>query len=215
MNNHTTTTYKIKAAAKHLFAVKGFDAVTVKEIGQKSRSNPALINYHFGGKKELYYAIIEDFTSMSRDYAKALLRTPHSPLDFLENLNLYIRHLLQKYLDDPELHLILNRECEKGITKSSLNLFENQLLEVFTLLEEFYLAAQANQILQPTVNARVTTLLLFSTLGMLCQRNSLHERYIDISLNDRDSFDTIAQTLLEYYGRNLLAVQCSFVDRMN
>lgn len=203
-NPHSTTTFKIKTAAKSLFAVKGFEAVTVKEIGQKSRTNPALINYHFGSKQNLYYSIIEDFTSMSRDYAKALLRKPQDKKDFLENLDLYIRHLIQKYLDDPELHLILHRESEKTLSKSKLNVFENQLLEVFNVLEEYYSSAKANKILKATMDSRITTLLLFCTLGMLCQRNPLHEKFIGISLNQKKDLEGIAALLLDLYGHSLL-----------
>ncbi len=200
----STTTFKIKLAAKSLFAAKGFEAVTVKEIGQKSRSNPALINYHFGSKQNLYYSIIEDFTSMSRDTAKALLRKPHDKKSFLENLDLYIRHLIQKYLDDPELHLILYRESEKALAKSKLNVFQDHLIEVFYVLEEYYSRAKSLKLLKPSIDSRMVTLLLFCTLGMLCQRNPLHEKYIGITLNKKQDLDNIAKLLLHLYGHSML-----------
>lgn len=200
----SSTTTKIKLAAKKLFAAKGFDAVTVAEIGKKSRANPALINYHFGSKKELYYSIIEDFTNTGRDFARALLRTPSDSQSFLENLDLYIRHLLKRYLDDPELHLLLNRECEVAMNQQSSARFENQILEVFKLLEEFYSKAKAHGLLEPSTNPRTITLMLFCTLSMLCQRNSLHAKFIGVSLDDPNDFETVASTLLQLYGRNLL-----------
>lgn len=205
----STTTSKIKVAAKTLFAAKGFEAVTVKEIGHKSRSNPALINYHFGGKKELYYAILEEFTAMGRDYARTILRPPSTPKEFIENLDLYIRQILQRFLDDPELYLLLNRECEQMQSKSALHRFEDPLLEVFRMLEEFYTAAQANSILKTNTDPRMVTLMLFCTMGMLCQRDALHEKFIGISLKEPRDLESIAHNLLQLYGHNLLAPQKS------
>ncbi|MEY4617680.1 MAG: hypothetical protein RJB66_2640 [Pseudomonadota bacterium] len=198
------TTSKIKGAAKSLFANKGFDSVTVKEIGLKSRSNPALINYHFGGKKELYYAILEDFTQIGRESTRAILKTPQTKHDFIENLNLYIHHLLNRYLQDPELYLLLNRECEKVLSKSILHRFENQLLDVFRMLEEFYSCAKKLNLLKESIDPRFITLMLFSTLNMLCRRNDLHSKFIGIDLKKSSDFEAIADNLLHLYGHNLL-----------
>jgi AcrR family transcriptional regulator len=41
----------LRIAARKLFAEKGFDGVRVKEVAQATGYNPALINYHFGGKE--------------------------------------------------------------------------------------------------------------------------------------------------------------------
>jgi AcrR family transcriptional regulator len=202
LQSHTTS--KIKLAAKRLFAAKGFDAVTVKEIGRKSRANPALINYHFGGKKELYYSIIEDFTSTGREFARDMLQKPNNAEQFLQNLEIYIRHLLQRYLNDPELHQLLHRECESALEKATLNRFEDQILEVFRCLEEFYQHAKTAGILLDHCQARTITLMLFCTLGMLCQRNDLHAKLIGISLKNSEDYEAIAQTLLHIYGHSLL-----------
>lgn len=200
----STTTSKIKMAAKTLFAARGYEGVTVKKIGHKSRTNPALINYHFGGKQNLYNSILEEFTQNSRDDAKKILRSPRNREDFLESLNHYIYYLIKKYLDDPELHIILNRESEKTLHKTKLSVFENQILEVFFVLEEFYGTAKKMKVLRSEINPRLITLMLFSTLGMLCQRNGLHEKFIKVSLNDQKDFQNIGKTLLCLYGENLV-----------
>lgn len=201
----SNTTSKIKGAAKTLFAKKGFDSVTVKEIGSKSRSNPALINYHFGGKKELYYAILEEFTNVGRETARTLLKPAKTKEDFIENLDLYIRHLLRRYIQDPELYLLLNRECEKALSKSHLLHFEDQILEVFRTLEEYYSAAKGINLMKENTEPRFITLMLFCTLNMLCQRNALHAKFIGIDLEKAGDFETIANNLLQLYGHNLLA----------
>jgi TetR/AcrR family transcriptional regulator len=45
-------------AATELFAARGFDGVSVAQIAHGAGVTKALINYHFGGKRKLYLAII-------------------------------------------------------------------------------------------------------------------------------------------------------------
>src|SRR6266508_1738791 len=45
-------------AGTELFAERGYDGVPVWAIAQKAGVNKAMINYHFGGKRKLYLAIV-------------------------------------------------------------------------------------------------------------------------------------------------------------
>jgi len=47
------------AAGTELFAERGYDGVPVSAIAQKAGVNKAMINYHFGGKRKLYVAIVD------------------------------------------------------------------------------------------------------------------------------------------------------------
>src|SRR5437667_3373971 len=53
------------AAGTELFAERGYDGVPVWAVAQKAGVNKAMINYHFGGKRKLYRAIVrsEEHTS--------------------------------------------------------------------------------------------------------------------------------------------------------
>jgi AcrR family transcriptional regulator len=44
--------------AGQIFAEKGFDRATGKEICKRARLNPASVNYHFGGMEGLYEAVV-------------------------------------------------------------------------------------------------------------------------------------------------------------
>jgi AcrR family transcriptional regulator len=46
------------AAGTELFAERGYDGVPVSVIAEKAGVNKAMINYHFGGKRGLYLAIV-------------------------------------------------------------------------------------------------------------------------------------------------------------
>lgn len=48
------------AAAIEVFADKGFDAATVRDICGRANANVAAVNYHYGGKDALYVAVLEE-----------------------------------------------------------------------------------------------------------------------------------------------------------
>ena len=52
---------KILDVAESLFARKGYDGTTIKQIGGGSGVNPALIYYYFDGKEGLYKAVLQRF----------------------------------------------------------------------------------------------------------------------------------------------------------
>ncbi|MFQ3593470.1 MAG: CerR family C-terminal domain-containing protein [Gemmataceae bacterium] len=52
------TRQRILDAAGSLFAVHGFDAVSIREITKAAEVNTAAVNYHFRNKEELYIAAV-------------------------------------------------------------------------------------------------------------------------------------------------------------
>ena len=64
------------AAGRTLFAERGYDGVPVATIAQTASVNKAMINYHFGGKRKLYLAIV---TATFEDIVAGVERLAQSP----------------------------------------------------------------------------------------------------------------------------------------
>ena len=61
------TRQRLIDAAANLFANKGFEHVTVREICKASNANVAAVNYHFGDKAGLYRAVIMRAIELMRE----------------------------------------------------------------------------------------------------------------------------------------------------
>jgi AcrR family transcriptional regulator len=76
-----------------VFAEKGYDGGSVRDITRKANANQAAINYHFGGKDGLYREMLRRaFTALNEADATAS-RSPDS-LEREEALRLFVRQML-------------------------------------------------------------------------------------------------------------------------
>src|SRR5262245_32866283 len=79
------TRQALLAAGTELFAEAGYDGVSVATIAHKARANKAMISYYFGGKRQLYRAIVQKAFSEIVDSAEALAESPRRAPDVLRD----------------------------------------------------------------------------------------------------------------------------------
>ncbi|MEZ4752133.1 MAG: helix-turn-helix domain-containing protein [Bdellovibrionota bacterium] len=123
-------------AAKHFFALNGYEGTTVNQIVSRAGVNASLISYHFGGKKGIYRACLEKMGEAKLDAAKRILNPPRSVDELRSCLSLFIDELLNWYGEEPELTLIMLRECEIG-SSAMVPIFEKTFLQIYGALEMF------------------------------------------------------------------------------
>ena len=101
------TRQSIIKAAVHLFAEKGFENASVRDIVTRARVNQAAINYHFKGKSGLYFEVLktafeglteqagfdpDKLKSLSREEAlQSFVYQQLRPLLFRDEMSRYIR----------------------------------------------------------------------------------------------------------------------------
>src|ERR671923_441708 len=73
-------------AGAELFAERGYDGVPVWAIAQKAGVNKAMINYHFGGKRKLYLAIVSATFSEIVASVERLADSPRPAPELLRDL---------------------------------------------------------------------------------------------------------------------------------
>ena len=61
------------AAAARLFAARGYDGVTVRQLAEAADVNLAAVSYHFGGKRGLYLAALERLMAEMRPIGEPVI----------------------------------------------------------------------------------------------------------------------------------------------
>lgn len=154
---------RILEAATALFAQKGFDGTSIREICKKANVNLCMISYYWGGKQELYQGIIENLIEKQIEYSKSFLDLNKNPKDMSvdECINLLMT-IADKFVDffytniSTDLIVLLLKEQQKP-----------DFLAQSPVLD--YMKAVVARILNKDVNDR---LVIFKTLFMLSQVNS-------------------------------------------
>jgi len=99
-NRNRVSRARILDVAEGLFAFKGYDAVTVREITKGARCNLAAVNYHFGNKRNLYLEVFRSRwlprAGRIRRQVKEALRGQTSP-----SPRAAIRALAEAYIEGP------------------------------------------------------------------------------------------------------------------
>ncbi|HVZ20146.1 MAG TPA: CerR family C-terminal domain-containing protein [Vicinamibacterales bacterium] len=67
------TRARILASATRLFAARGFEHVTIRDICRDARANVAAVNYHFRGKVGLYTEVLEAAADLVRSVTRAAI----------------------------------------------------------------------------------------------------------------------------------------------
>ncbi len=95
-------------AAEKLFAEKGFDGSSVRDIAQEAEVNVAMISYYFGSKEKLMEAVFEKRTGDIRIKVENLLLD--SSISHLQKVNILIDDYVDKFIHQQEFHKIMMRE---------------------------------------------------------------------------------------------------------
>ena len=107
----TETRERLLKAAARLFADRGFNKVTVRDICRAARANVAAVNYHFGDKLGLYRDVLQSAIDAMRATNDEARRTGEGqPPE--EQLRRYIAVVVRRVLGpgNDTVHKLIHRE---------------------------------------------------------------------------------------------------------
>jgi len=107
----TDTVRALIAAGRRLFAARGFDGASVRAITQAAGANLGAITYHFGSKRDLYAAVLQEGLRPLADRIVAAGDGPGTPLD---RITLVIEAFFRHLRKNPDLPRLMLQEISAG-----------------------------------------------------------------------------------------------------
>lgn len=99
---------QIMDRALEVFAEKGFDSASVRDIAQRAEVNVAMISYYFGSKEKLLEAIFMNHTGSMKQKIESIIHSKaHDPL---EKVDLLIDTYVSVIIENRSFHRLMMRE---------------------------------------------------------------------------------------------------------
>lgn len=177
------TRERILLASQKLFAEKGFDATSVRDITTEAKCNVASVNYHFGGKENLYLETFRSMLTILRDrrlemMAELMEREPTPSLE--EFVETFAVIMIEPLVGDSRGRLFLNLVSREMIAP---RLPDGVLIsEFFEPMMERAAAALAK--VGPPLGEASTRMCVMSLVGQLLHALKAHHLLSDLGRSD-------------------------------
>jgi len=139
------------AAGLKLFADRGLNGTTVKEIAEEAGVNVSLVSYYFQGKEGLFVACLKPFGTSLLATAERVLKPAATAQEFEVRLRLFIEEFLEAHLRESEFTQILHRDCSPG-NPEVRQLYSESFIHVFEAFVRFSEKARKSGILRPNLD---------------------------------------------------------------
>lgn len=162
------TAGKILQAATRLFAMYGYDSVSIKQIANFGGVNSALISYYYNGKKNLYLNVLNTQMEVFKELIQTIQAQQISPL---EKLLTYVNALAKFQEDNPNHVQLIYREI-----LSPQPMFENFVRTKLYILHVFMkdLIAKAKEAGELSTNIAPTHV-AFTVEGIILFYSLMHK----------------------------------------
>jgi len=124
--------------AIELFAEKGFEGTTIRNLAEKANMNIAMVSYYFGSKEKLFEALVEYKASYMRDRIEELEND--KTLSEIEKIDLIIEGYVDRFLSHPNFHKVLHQELlvsqREEMHKRVIEIFIKNTHNVTSIIEK-------------------------------------------------------------------------------
>ena len=158
---------RILKVAEKLFAEKGFEDTSIRDITAQAKCNLAAVNYHFGGKENLYIKVFQRHLDVMRDRRIQRIQEvfSHSQGQFTIEmlLDAFCRAFVEPFISDPQgqirIRLMIREMQEQHLPDDMF------VKEVITPVKDAFVGAMLK--IYPTLEEKITELCMQTVVQLL------------------------------------------------
>lgn len=175
----------ILEVAEDLFADKGFDGTSVRDIAGQAGVNLAMISYYFGSKEKLMAALIQFRAEYTRGILEELNNdetlTPWEKIDKL--IELYVNKILNNY----KFHCIMTQHLPTVQSNEIRDMITDIKAKNFEQVKKIIQEGQRKRLFRK-VDMELTVGTVMGTITQVTLSKSLYCRLLNIDKNDEEGY---------------------------
>jgi AcrR family transcriptional regulator len=160
MHDFNDKQIQILQVAEKLFAEKGFDGTSIREISKYAKINIAMVSYYFGSKEKLLERLIFFRTQDLKMKLENLFKEELEPVQKIEK---FIEFYIEKLVQNKNMYQILHFEISSNKRAMDLKVFtdikKGNLQSLTKIIEE----GQAKNIFKKDINIPLLTPTILGT----------------------------------------------------
>ena len=202
---------QIISTAENLFAKKGFDGTSVRDIAEEAGVNIAMISYYFGSKDKLMQALFEERTAHIRMRVETLLKDDATPP--LEKVCMLVDDYIERVFQRQKFYKIMI--CEQVMEKNALvtSLLKELKLKNAETIGLLIQDGQSKGAFRPDVDVMLLMQTMIGTISQMFINQDYYRSYHGLDGLDEAAFQqTIRKKLsdhIKYIFKAILTYEAS------
>ena len=192
MDNFNEKQVCILQVAERLFAEKGFDGTTVRDIAKAAEINIAMVSYYFGSKEKMLEALVLFRTDDLSIQIENLSKEPLAPLDKIGRLvDLYLTRINQ----NKDIYKIIHFELSSKKRVMNFESFNQVKKRNSAFLKQIISEGQMRGIFNSEVNIDLLVPTILGTFFHFQMNRPYYEEILNLTTDE--AFDTYVKTDLK------------------
>jgi AcrR family transcriptional regulator len=197
---------QILNVAEDLFASKGYEGTSVRDIAQKAEVNVAMISYYFGSKEKLLESLI---LSRAKRTNMVLAGLSHNrELDPWEKMDRIVDYYVDTRLDNRNFHTIMSRQMsmdqDPAITEMLIGVKKKNTAMIADIIRE----GQQKKIFRQ-VNTALTICSIVGTISQASMSRPFYGSLMKLDPHDDESYFKKIRSKLKAHLKSLLRAHLS------
>lgn len=178
-----STAARIVKVATRIFAEKGFEGTSTKEICRLAGVNLAAIHYHFKSKENLYRHIISGIGTSAIESAVRVLQPAANLEEFKVRLKIFLSEAISAGTENPEVSLMIIRDAQTH-GDVLMDLFKKTFGRIEEALTIFVSEGQKKGLLKSDIPTKVAVGFIHAQLIYAVGNQKLSKRIYGFELSD-------------------------------
>ncbi len=190
----------ILVVAEELFAEKGFDGTSVRDIAQLAGVNLAMISYYFGSKENLLKELIEyrfsDSIKALEEKTNDQLQTPWEKIEWI--IDFYV----ERIINNRRFHSIMGQEYNTGRSQEIKELITNIKMQNLERIKKIIAEGQRKQAFRK-VDVEMTMATMMGTITQVINARKLYCVLLKIDSTDDAEYEKKVTQRLKAHLKDL------------